>query len=90
MKAEETAYIRNIREVEDPRAEAKFVKELGVESEFWDQWIDACSGYFDEPSDFFNVIDMVADQLSDELATAEAHIDDLIKLRKEEGIVTPA
>jgi hypothetical protein len=90
MKAEETAYIRNIREVEDPRAEAKFVKELGVESEFWDQWIAACSGYFDEPSDFFNVIDMVADQLSDELATAEAHIDDLIKLRKEEGIVTPA
>lgn len=83
--ASEKAYIRNIVEREDPRVEAEFVKELGEQSSFWDQWFEACSGHYEDARDFLNVIDMVADQLWDDLCIQEAFLDDLIKMRKEEG-----
>lgn len=83
--AAEAAYIRNIVEREDPRVEAEFVKELGASSQLWDQWMEACSGHFDDPSDFLNVIDMVADQLWDDLLIQDAYTDSLIKMRKEDG-----
>jgi len=84
--AREKAYIRNIVEREDPRLEAAFVKELGTASSFWDQWIEACSGHYEDVKDFLYVIDMVADQLWDDLCIQDAYIDSLVKMRKEDGI----